>query len=167
MFPDDVEVYSQSKYQDDRGELTIIIDSMRQDLPVTLKRSRSQMNVFRGMHYQGPKNTQKKIIEVIDGRIIDFLIDMRPSSKEFGKLYSFPLEPGHTLVIPEHYSHGFFCNADTIFQYLTVGKYSEKDEIILRLDLEHFLLNDIDPNELICSSKDLNGVMYSSYFKSP
>ena len=167
MFPEDVEIYSQAKYADHRGDLTLIIDGMAQDLAVTLKRSRSQSNVFRGMHYQSPKNAQKKIIEVIEGEIIDFLIDMRPTSTEFGKLYSVPLEPGHTVIIPEHYSHGFFCKTDTIFQYLTLGKHSEEDEVVIRLEKEQLLSNGIDLNKMIISAKDLKGLAHSVYFSRP
>src|SRR5271169_1524774 len=45
--------------------------------------SSSQRNVLRGLHYQ-LKQTQGKLVRVVDGEILDVAVDMRRSSPKFG-----------------------------------------------------------------------------------
>ena len=47
----------------------------------------SKKNVFRGFHFQ-TKNKQSKFVNVVKGKILDVVIDLRKRSKTFGKIYS-------------------------------------------------------------------------------
>ena len=46
---------------------------------------------FRGMHWQEPPYDQSKLIRCTLGKIIDFVVDIRGGSPNFGKSYSFVL----------------------------------------------------------------------------
>ena len=43
----------------------------------------SKKNVLRGIHFQIGKHSQAKILSVINGSILDVIVDLRPESKTF------------------------------------------------------------------------------------
>lgn len=70
--------------------------------------AQSKKNVIRGLHFQ-KKNKQTKIIYVIDGKILDVVVNLRKKSKNFGKTYKFFLSKGDILFVPNFYAHGYEC----------------------------------------------------------
>ena len=58
----------------------------------------SKKNIFRGFHFQY-KFQQVKLISVLKGKILDYVIDLRKNSKTFGKTYKIILsEKSSTMV---------------------------------------------------------------------
>ena len=49
-------------------------------------------NTFRGMHYQRQPFSQAKLVKVIRGKIMDYIVDLRTESPDFMKLQI--VEPG-------------------------------------------------------------------------
>lgn len=72
--------------------------------------SKSKKNVFRGMHIQ-LKKPQAKLITVAKGTIIDYAIDLRKKSLNFGKIYKFKINENSnfSIYIPQGFAHGFLC----------------------------------------------------------
>jgi len=70
--------------------------------------SSSQRNVLRGLHYQ-IKQSQGKLVRVIDGEILDVAVDLRRSSAAFGASETVHLseENRRMLWIPPGLAHGF------------------------------------------------------------
>mgnify|MGYP002637140891 CR=1 FL=1 len=68
----------------------------------------SKKNVIRGFHMQ-LKNKQTKIISVVQGKILDVVINLKKNSKDFGKIYYFVLNEGDSIYIPSHFAHGYEC----------------------------------------------------------
>ena len=63
---------------------------------------------FRGMHWQEPPYDQSKLIRCTLGKIIDFVVDIRGGSPNFGKSYSFVLSNSQEWVfIPRGFAHGY------------------------------------------------------------
>ena len=62
------------------------------------------------MHLQ-TKNSQAKIITVVQGKILDVVVDLRKKSKTFGKYFSIIISQNSefSLYIPEGFAHGFLC----------------------------------------------------------
>ena len=60
------------------------------------------------MHFQ-LKNKQTKFLYVVDGRILDVVINLNKRSKNFGKVYKFYLNPGEIIFVPDNYAHGYEC----------------------------------------------------------
>ena len=56
----------------------------------------SKKNVLRGFHFQH-KNKQIKYITVLRGKILDCVIDLRRSSKTFGKIFKIILSEKNGL----------------------------------------------------------------------
>ena len=69
----------------------------------------SKKNVFRGFHFQ-TKNKQSKFVNVVKGKILDVVIDLRKRSKTFGKTYSIILSKKNALglFIPAGFANGYF-----------------------------------------------------------
>lgn len=70
--------------------------------------SYSRCNVVRGLHYQVNSN-QAKLVRVVSGEIFDVVVDLRSSSKTFGKWFGTLLsgENKRILWIPCGCAHGF------------------------------------------------------------
>lgn len=71
--------------------------------------SRSSYGVVRGLHYQLDPFSQAKLVRVLDGTILDVVVDLRKGSPSFGKVYSLELsgENKLQLLIPQGFAHGF------------------------------------------------------------
>ena len=80
-----------------------------QDFPFDIL-SFSKRNVLRGLHIQ-TKNPQAKIITVTHGKIFDVAVDLRKSSKTFGKYFGLIIssKSDYSLYIPAGFAHGFLC----------------------------------------------------------
>ena len=74
----------------------------------------SKKNVLRGLHFQS-KFSQAKLITVTHGKILDVAVDLRKSSKTFGKYFSIIISQSDdfSFYIPENFAHGFLCLSKT------------------------------------------------------
>ena len=90
----------------------------------------SKKNVFRGFHFQ-TKNKQSKFVNVVKGKILDVVIDLRKKSKTFGKTYSIILSKKNALglFIPAGFAHGYFSyDKENIIYYKLDNYYAPKFE---------------------------------------
>jgi len=98
-------------YKDNRGFLreTYKKNILKKDFPFDIT-STSKKNVLRGLHFQ-KKYSQAKLITVTYGKILDVAIDLRPTSKFFGKYFSIEIshKDDFSFFIPENFAHGFLC----------------------------------------------------------
>lgn len=68
----------------------------------------SQKGVVRGMHFQVPPNQHNKLVSIIDGTVLDVIIDLRKSSPTYGKTIGIELDDqGKSIYIPKGFAHGF------------------------------------------------------------
>lgn len=123
--------------------------------------SHSAQGVLRGLHYQ-IKQAQGKIVRVLQGRIFDVVVDLRPYSPTFGKWESFELSGENRLQlwIPPGLAHGFLTlSATADLLYKTTDYYAPTYERTL-------LWNDAtlniswplnDSQEIKLSDKDQKG----------
>jgi dTDP-4-dehydrorhamnose 3,5-epimerase len=81
---------------------------------------------IRGLHYQAEPFLEAKLISCIKGSVMDVLLDMRPTSKTYGKYASYHLAPGSgSLLVPPLVAHGFQSLEDeTTLLYLHSTDYS-------------------------------------------
>ena len=114
--------------------------------------SKSKKNVFRGLHIQ-LRRQQAKLITVVRGEIIDFAINLKKNSKNFGKVYKFKIneDSDYSIYIPEGYAHGFLCLSDYCNLYYKCSNYrDEKSE----LSINYKCLRLLNKKKLILSKKD-------------
>lgn len=130
----DIILIKPTKFEDNRG---YFIETYRQDLFnkaldlnvnfIQENESKSQKGVLRGLHYQIEPYAQAKLVRVIDGCILDVVVDIRKSSNTFGKHLSFKLsdENNYQLYVPHGFAHGFIVLSDSAtFSYKVDNLYA-------------------------------------------
>jgi dTDP-4-dehydrorhamnose 3,5-epimerase len=93
--------------------------------------SKSQRGVLRGLHYQLNPMAQAKLVRVVEGEVLDVVVDIRKGSATYGKHFSLELsaENKKQLFIPRGFAHGFSVLSETcIFQYKCDNFYSKESE---------------------------------------
>lgn len=110
------------RFSDARGFLDVLYETEG----VVLKRSFSRAGVFRGMHWQQPPYAQTKLVRVVTGRILDFVVDPNIPNPE---LFYRELSPADGWIcISSQWAHGFYAPEDTEFEYFCHGAYNEGAE---------------------------------------
>ncbi len=125
-FGDDRGYFSPFFMQENLDKNGIVFDGV-----VQANRSKSTKGVVRGLHFQKDPKCQAKIVEVIQGKAIDVVVDIRKGSPSYGKHLAVLLTPenGHQLFVPRGFAHGFVSLEDnTIFQYLVDNDYAPELE---------------------------------------
>jgi len=86
--------------------------------------SASRYGVLRGLHYQDMRAPTAKLVRCTVGRILDVAVDLRASSKTFGKSFTIELnDKNKTLLwVPVGFAHGFA----TVSEYCEV-QYKQSD----------------------------------------
>jgi len=88
--------------------------------------SRSSQGVLRGLHYQ-IKQSQGKLVQVMQGSVFDVTVDLRKSSPNFGKWFGVKLSAANCrqLWIPPGFAHGFLVLSESAdFLYKTTDYYA-------------------------------------------
>ena len=122
--------------------------------------SKSSKGVLRGLHFQKGEHAQAKLVRVLQGRVLDVAVDIRPDSPTFGEHVAVELtaENHLQLFVPRGFAHGFIVLEDnTVFFYKCDNFYNKASEGGL-------MYNDTDLNidwilkgeEFILSEKDKN-----------
>lgn len=92
--------------------------------------SNSKKNVLRGMHVN-VKHPQGKLVRVLDGEILDVVIDLRKDSPTYMACFSVILSNKNKkqLYIPEGIGHGYLAKEDSRVLFKTTTHYLPGDEI--------------------------------------
>ena len=134
----DCYIIEPNRFGDDRGYFSpYFIQSDFEKLGIKFERvvqanrSKSSKGVLRGLHFQKDPKCQAKIVEVIQGKAIDVVVDIREGSPSYGKSIAVLLTPDNNrqLFVPRGFAHGFISLEDnTIFQYLIDNDYAPELE---------------------------------------
>ena len=96
----------------------------------------SKKNVFRGFHFQ-TKNKQSKYVNVVKGKILDIVIDLRKGSKTFGEVFKIILSQENALglFIPAGFAHAYYSyKKENIIYYKLDNYYAPNYESGIRYD---------------------------------
>jgi dTDP-4-dehydrorhamnose 3,5-epimerase len=174
-FFDNIKLIEIEKFDDSRGWFLQSYDqNIKNELKVDFVQeniSFSRFGVARGLHYQWNK-PMGKLIQCLNGSIIDIVLDIREGSENLGKLQFFNLDkPNQLLWVPAGYAHGFISlHNNTIVKYMCDNYYNKECEnginiLDSKLQIKEKLKLDID--NLVISSKDSNAISFSSYLENP
>ena len=92
----------------------------------------SKKGVLRGLHYQLYPDSQSKLVSVIQGTVLDVVLDIRKGSPTFGKHFTQELSDQNNfqLFIPRGFAHGYITLSETsIFHYKVDNNYSPQSEV--------------------------------------
>ena len=91
----------------------------------------SSKGVLRGLHYQTGEHAQAKLVRVLQGEVLDVVVDIRPDSKTYGESFSVVLsgENQKQFFIPRGFAHGFLVLSETAtFFYKCDNFYNKESE---------------------------------------
>lgn len=124
IFSDSRGFFFESYHQGKFKELGILDDFVQDN------HSKSIKGTLRGLHYQ-LQYPQSKLCRVIQGEVLDVVVDVRYGSPTFGKWISVILtaESKCQLYVPKGFAHGFLVLSETAeFLYKCDNFYHPEDE---------------------------------------
>ncbi|MFZ6052634.1 dTDP-4-dehydrorhamnose 3,5-epimerase [Halocola ammonii] len=93
--------------------------------------SMSGAHVLRGLHFQEPPHAQDKLVRVVQGSVLDVVVDLRQGSPTYGKFEKCLLsaENKRQFFVPKGMAHGFLTlEPNTIFSYKCSDYYHPETE---------------------------------------
>lgn len=135
------------------GEVTGITPVFVQD-----NQSTSKHGVVRGLHGQKGEMAQAKLVRVVQGKVLDVVVDTRKDSPTFGKSYSTILSADNRqqLFVPRGCLHGFsVLEEGTVFAYKCDNFYTKAAEFGIAYDDATLGIDwHLEKNSMIVSEKD-------------
>jgi dTDP-4-dehydrorhamnose 3,5-epimerase len=132
--------------------------------------SKSTYGVLRGLHYQLAPHAQSKLVRVIEGAVLDVVVDIRKGSPTFGQQICVELTAKNKkqLLVPRGFAHGFVVlSKEAIFAYKVDNYYSPECDRGIAFN-DKFLNIDwkIPANEMKLSEKDIKHPIFekATYF---
>lgn len=131
--------------------------------------SKSSKGVLRGLHFQKGVSAQAKLVQVLEGKVLDVCVDLRTDSPTFGKHFSIYLDGLNKkqLYVPRGFAHGFIVlENNTIFSYKCDNYYDKASESGIIFNDKTLNIDWGFPEEnLIISEKDKVLLTFKELFK--
>ena len=131
--------------------------------------ARSTRGVLRGLHYQTGDMAQAKLVCVLEGEVLDVVVDIREDSPTYGQWYGIRLsaENKKQLLVPRGFAHGYVVLSETAeFFYKCDNFYSKAHEGGIRFDDPGLHINwEFDLSKAIVAEKDLALPYFGSHVK--
>ena len=132
--------------------------------------SKSSYGVVRGLHFQNGEWAQAKLVRVLQGKVLDAVVDIRPDSPTFGQSFSVELsdDNGFQLFIPRGFAHGFsVLSPDAVFFYKCDNYYNKATEGgIHPLDKTIGIDWKLNEPDMILSGKDSAASAWNDYIQT-
>ncbi|WP_288250464.1 dTDP-4-dehydrorhamnose 3,5-epimerase [uncultured Prochlorococcus sp.] len=161
---DEVKIFEPTVFEDERGFFYESFNKNFFQKSISPKiefvqdnHSKSSKGVLRGLHYQLEPFAQGKLVRVVSGEVFDVAVDIRSSSKNFGKWVGIILSARNKkqFWVPPGFAHGFLTLSDnTEFLYKTTNFYNRESERSIKWNDPDINIDwgmDIEP---IISTKD-------------
>lgn len=120
----------------------------------------STKGVLRGLHYQTGDAAQAKLVRVLQGEVLDVVVDLRPDSKTYGQVYKCRLSDENKLqlFVPRGFAHGYVVLSETAtFFYKCDNFYSKAHEGGIRFDCPILGIDwELEASQLIVAERDRN-----------
>ena len=147
---------------------------------VQINESHSKSFVMRGLHFQW-NPYMGKLVRVINGQMIDLILDIRKGSPTFGKIVGYEMiclkynEDVEWIWVPPGFAHGGIYLTETKIEYLCTGEHNPECEAgisPLAKDIDWSLFNVelrkrfnelINSSFLTISKKDQNGMLVEEW----
>lgn len=163
-------------FKDDRGYFFESFNESKLEQVIGYKprfvqdnQSKSAFGVVRGLHMQAGDFAQAKLVRVLQGSVLDVVVDARKDSETFGKSFSIELSADNNkqLFVPRGFLHGFSVLSDeAVFFYKCDNIYNKESERgINPLDIDLMIDWKVDEKQIILSDKDKVAPAFNQLFK--
>jgi len=130
--------------------------------------SYSTKGVLRGLHAQRGEYAQAKLVRVLEGEVIDIVVDVRDGSETFGQYEAVRLsaENNLQLFVPRGFLHGFVVLSETAtFFYKCDNFYNKESECgVHPMDTDLAVDWQIPVEEMLLSDKDEEAPSFKEVF---
>lgn len=120
--------------------------------------SMSSRGVLRGLHYQRGEYQQAKLVRVLQGEVLDVVVDLRKDSSTYGQHFTEVLSDSNfkQVYIPRGCAHGFIVRSErAIFSYKCDNVYNKESEGGIKYDDPSLGIDwEYDLDDIIVSDKD-------------
>lgn len=128
--------------------------------------SQSKFGVLRGLHFQKKPFSQSKLVSVVEGKILDVVVDIRKDSIHYGKNFCIELNDieNKQLFIPKGFAHGFIILSKSAKVCYKVDNFYNPD-FECGLNYNDPILNinwKISPDLIIVNKKDTSYPQFNS-----
>jgi dTDP-4-dehydrorhamnose 3,5-epimerase len=116
------EAWSDRVFRENVADVTFVQDNQSFSI---------KKGTLRGLHFQRPPRAQGKLVQVLEGAILDVAVDIRCGSPTYGRhsIIRLDAEEGVQLWIPAGFLHGFCTLEDeTVVFYKVTDYYSPEHE---------------------------------------
>ena len=154
---------SVNPHVDGRGKLQRVWDTLPELANFSLVQASHVANphkgTLRGIHFQDGPSSETKVVQCVSGIVFDVVIDLRPYSETFNKVFSLTLGEESAfkgLVIPAGCAHGYITlepNSDFIYfmdksysPELTRGVRWNDPQFSINWPTEPIIISDQDSN---------------------
>jgi dTDP-4-dehydrorhamnose 3,5-epimerase len=171
---DDVKILITKQFSDKRGLRKIIFSQNiinNYDINFNIKENRiyvPKKGAFYGIHFQNNPFGQNKLISLISGKGIDYIIDLRKNSGTYKKWIKIELDAkmNQIIYIPHGFGHGFFSKSDNVYMSFKCDQYFDEKysrsihytdpEINLGIKINENLISDQDKYAPFLKDSDCN-----------
>jgi dTDP-4-dehydrorhamnose 3,5-epimerase len=156
-----IETFNQRDFKAATGlDLTFVQDNQ----------SKSAKGVLRGLHMQRGASAQAKLVRVLEGSVLDVVVDLRKDSPSFGKHFSIELTADNhkQFFVPAGFAHGFVVLSESATFFYKVDKFYEPgNEVgIMYNDKDLSIDWQLPESEFILSEKDKTLGSFAAYAAS-
>ncbi len=160
----DLKIFEPKVWQDERGyffesynQNTFKAGNIDVDF-VQDNQAKSTYGVLRGLHYQIPPFAQAKLVRVLQGEVLDMVVDIREGSPSYGKSYGIVLSEANKkqLFVPRGFAHGYLVLSETaVFYYKCDNFYSKEHEGGIHFNDPQLAIDwGVPEKEFVISAKD-------------
>lgn len=136
---------------DNRGSFKKIIDNKQKKFSQFFI-SYSKKKVFRGFHFYQKKNKSNRVIFLLKGEILDYIIDLR--KKNFGKIHKIRIKENskYAYEIPWYFAHAFLALKDSTLCYFFDKQHNNRYDLGINYKS---ILPELSKKKIIISKRDL------------
>lgn len=120
--------------------------------------SKSTRGVLRGIHFQQGEYAQAKLVRVLEGEVLDVVVDLRKHSSTFGQTFSIILSDSNhkQLYVPRGFGHAFIVlSQSATFFYKCDNYYNKASEGGIVYNDASLNINwQLSESEILLSEKD-------------
>lgn len=125
-----------SVFEDDRGYFMESFNSIQFEEKTGIKttfvqdnESYSSYGVIRGLHAQDGIYAQAKLVRVLQGEVLDVVVDARKDSATYGEKFEIILNAKNKLqlFVPKGFLHGFAVLSETATFFYKCDEFYKKD----------------------------------------
>ena len=154
------ESYHADRYRENGIDCTFVQDN----------ESQSGYGVIRGLHYQTGPYAQGKLVRVIDGEVLDVVVDIRKDSPTYGHSLSLILNDisKKQLFVPPGFAHGYAVLSETAtFAYKCSKVYQPSHEGGILYKDPYLKINWMIPEkDRIISEKDQSLPLFGDHLEN-